>query len=124
MVSMNGSVYADPGFSWFDSVGVTDIEFMRSDALGSKYENNIFVGDINNGYLYFFTLNEDRTGFTFNQTGMSDLVADNADELDPLIFGTGFVGITDVETGPDGYLYILTYDGKLYRIEPNENIAI
>jgi short subunit fatty acids transporter len=33
------------------------------------------------------------------------------------IFCTGFIGgISDIETGPDGYLYILTYFGKLSRI--------
>jgi glucose/arabinose dehydrogenase len=31
---------------------------------------------------------------------------------------TGFGGITDVETGPDGYLYILTFAGELYRVVP------
>ena len=36
--------------------------------------------------------------------------------------GTAFGGITDIETGPDGFLYILTLDresdgeGKIYRI--------
>jgi len=43
--------------------------------------------------------------------------ADNKNELSEIIFGFGFKGITDIQTGPDGYLYILTYlDGKLYRI--------
>jgi aldose sugar dehydrogenase len=33
--------------------------------------------------------------------------------------GTGFnQGITDIETGPDGYLYVLTFGGDLYRIVP------
>jgi len=48
------------------------------------------------------------------------MVADNKNELSKIIFGSGFKGITDIQTGPDGYLYILTYlDGKLYRIVPN-----
>jgi glucose/arabinose dehydrogenase len=46
-----------------------------------------------------------------------DLVASNDRQRAAVIFGTGFTGgITDIETGPDGYLYILTYSGKLYRI--------
>jgi aldose sugar dehydrogenase len=37
--------------------------------------------------------------------------------VDPLIFGTGFEAITDIEIGPDGYLYVLSFDeGILYKI--------
>jgi aldose sugar dehydrogenase len=131
-----GSEYADPVFSWKEQIGVTDIEFFNSSKLGIEYANNIFVGDINNGNLYFFKLNENRTGIHFVgeknknrndskeaiQTGLQqDLVADNKDELAKVIFGTDFGRITDIETGPDGLLYILSYeDGKIYRIV-NEN---
>jgi glucose/arabinose dehydrogenase len=35
------------------------------------------------------------------------------------MFGSGFGGITDMEVGPDGYLYVLSFDrGMLYRISP------
>ncbi len=128
LVQLDGSHYADPVFSWLESIGITDIEFLDSTKLGSKYANNIFVGDINNGNLYFFTVNESRTGITFegsengaqnNQDSLMDLVADNQDELSAITFGTGFEGgVSDIETGPDGYLYILSYDGQLYRIVP------
>jgi aldose sugar dehydrogenase len=128
LVQLDGSHYADPVFSWLEAIGITDIEFLDSTKLGSKYANNIFVGDINNGNLYFFTVNESRTGITFevsgdgaqnNQDSLMDLVADNQDELSAITFGTGFEGgITDIETGPDGYLYILSFGGQLYRIIP------
>jgi glucose/arabinose dehydrogenase len=52
-----------------------------------------------------------------------DLVADpvkeegEESELSSLIVGEGFGRITDIETGPDGLLYILSYEeGKIYRI--------
>jgi glucose/arabinose dehydrogenase len=33
------------------------------------------------------------------------------------VLGKGFGRITDIETGPDGFLYVLTYeDGRIYRI--------
>jgi aldose sugar dehydrogenase len=36
-----------------------------------------------------------------------------------LIFGTGFGGVSDLKTGPDGLLYILSIgDGAIYRIIP------
>jgi glucose/arabinose dehydrogenase len=37
--------------------------------------------------------------------------------VNAVTFATGFPqGITDIETGPDGYLYVLTFAGDLYRI--------
>jgi aldose sugar dehydrogenase len=37
--------------------------------------------------------------------------------VSPLIIGKNFGRITDIETGIDGYLYVLTYlDGKIWRI--------
>lgn len=118
LVQFEGSHYADPVFSWRDAQGITDIEFLNSTKLGEKYAHNIFVGDINNGNLYFFTVNDGRTGLELGGAGLDDLVADNNLELDAVTFGTGFGGITDIETGPDGYLYILTFGGNLYRILP------
>jgi glucose/arabinose dehydrogenase len=119
LVQFNGSQYADPVFSWLISEGITDIEFLNSTRLGDRYTNNIFVGNVNNGNLYFFTVNDDRTGLTLDgSSGLADLVADNTAELSAVTFGTGFGEITDIETGPDGYLYILSLNGSLYRIVP------
>ncbi len=122
LVILSGSYYGDPVFSWEPSLGVTDIEFFNSKNLGDNYENNIFVGDINNGNIYYFKLNDSRTGFDFVSAGIEvDRVA-NEEEKDKLVWGTGFAGITDLETGLDGNLYILTFDessdgdGKIYRI--------
>lgn len=127
LVIFDNATYKDPVFSWYTPVGVTDIEFFSSSMLGSKYENNIFVGDINNGYLYFFEVNENRTGLKFSDSRLLDLVADPVrekslyGELSSIIFGERFGRITDIETGPDGYLYVLTYeDGRIYRIINNE----
>jgi aldose sugar dehydrogenase len=117
LISVPESNYSDPVFSWRYAIGVTDIEFLKSSKLGEKYKNNLFVGDINNGNLYYFQLNETRTGLKFNSSGLSDMVVDNKNELSGITFAAGFKGITDIKTGPDGCLYILSYlDGKLYRI--------
>jgi glucose/arabinose dehydrogenase len=117
LVMFEGAHYADPVFSWRAPVGVTDIEFLNSALLGESYENNIFAGDINMGSLYYFEVNEARDGLVL-EGSLADLVADNNGELSPVILGTGFRGITDIETGPDGYLYILSYSGNVYRIVP------
>ena len=124
LVNFAGSKYADPVFSWKYEIGVTDIEFLNSSKLGQKYTNNIFVGDINYGNLYYFEVNDSRTGIKLNPViasdGLSDLVADDSRESSPITFGANFGRITDIETGPDGFLYILSYDeGKIYRIVPS-----
>ncbi|MGB7956429.1 MAG: hypothetical protein WCF23_20845, partial [Candidatus Nitrosopolaris sp.] len=57
--------------------------------------------------------------------GLSDLVVDNKNELNAVKFGTGFGGITDIKTGPDGYLYVLSIlDGSIYRISPVSSTVI
>jgi hypothetical protein len=44
-------------------------------------------------------------------------VADTNSELEELIFGTGFGGITDLKVGPDGLLYVLSFlQGKIFRV--------
>jgi aldose sugar dehydrogenase len=121
LVNFPGSQYADPLFSWTEPPAVTDIEFLDSSTLGDRYANNIFVGDINNGNLYFFEVNENRDGIILDtaqqESGLSDLVVDNEEELSAITFGSGFGGITDIETGPNGSLYVLSYDdGIIYEI--------
>src|SRR5918993_375147 len=121
LVNFPGSHYADPLFSWAERLGPTDIEFFNSPQLGDRYTNNIFVGDITRGNFYFFEVNENRDGISLDsaqqQSGLSDLVVDNEDELSAITFGSGFGGITDIETGPDGNLYVLSFDdGIIYEI--------
>jgi glucose/arabinose dehydrogenase len=112
----------DPIFSWKEPVGLTDLEFVNSTALGLQYANKIFVGDINNGYLYYFELNDNPTGIKLDENVLEDLtdqVADDEEEVSDIIFGSGFGdGINDTEMGPDGFLYILTFNGSIYRITP------
>jgi glucose/arabinose dehydrogenase len=121
LVNFPGSHYADPRFSWTEPVAPTDIEFFNSSNLGERYTNNIFVGDIVRGNLYFFEVNENRDGISLDttqqQAGLSDLAVDSEDELSAITFGSGFGGITDIETGPDGNLYVLSFDdGIIYEI--------
>jgi aldose sugar dehydrogenase len=123
LVNFPGSHYADPLFSWAEPPAVTDIEFLDSSNLGDRYTNNIFVGDINNGNLYFFGINENRNAIQLDaaqqESGLSDLMVDNEEELSAITFGSGFGDITDIETGTDGFLYVLSYDdGIIYRISP------
>src|SRR5918996_701223 len=130
LVNLAGSQYIDPVFSWTESRGVTDIEFFNSTAFGPSYENGIFVGDVTSGTLFYFEPTADRTGINLESDPLlSDLVADSDDEISAITFGTGFAGIADIETGPDGNLYVLTFDretegqGSLYRILPASEVG-
>jgi aldose sugar dehydrogenase len=124
LVYFGNSQYADPKFVWTVPIGVTALKFLNSDKLGDQYANNMFVGDINNGLLYRFTLNEARDSIFIDDTysGNIELLEDNKiddpKENLPLIFGHGFGGITEIQVGADGYLYVLSYTGSLYRILP------
>ena len=122
LMIFDGSKYADPVFSWKDPVGLTDLEFLNSTVFGPEYSYNLFVSDINNGNLYFFELNDNRTGIKLTDSDLDDLtvqVADDEQELSEIVFGNGFEGgITDIETGPDGFLYVLSFNGNIYRIFP------
>ncbi|KAA2282981.1 MAG: PQQ-dependent sugar dehydrogenase [Candidatus Nitrosocosmicus sp.] len=130
LVYFGNSHYADPKFVWDTTIGITALKFLNSDKLGKAYQNNMFVGDINNGLLYRFTLNEARDNILINNTYVGDLKALQDNEINdpkenqPLIFGQGFGGITDIQVGPDGYLYVLTYTGSLYKILPKADSTL
>jgi glucose/arabinose dehydrogenase len=126
LVTFDGKgVYRAPEFTWLQTVAPTALKFLSSDRLGKQYENTIFVGDVDYGRLYNFKLNEDRTGLVIaaNDSPLVDKVANTPDEMTKqagVTIGQGFGVITDMQVGPeDGYLYILTLQGSLYRIVPN-----
>lgn len=117
LVNFPGSSYTDPVMNWRQPIGITDLEVFSSSQLGPAYRFNLFVGDINNGNLYFLTFNQARTGFVLTHPGLSDKIVDNSGELASITLITGFSGVTDLMTASDGLLYVLSYgDGKIYRI--------
>ncbi|MFL6383099.1 MAG: PQQ-dependent sugar dehydrogenase [Nitrososphaeraceae archaeon] len=118
--------YSGPEFTWSShTVGPTALKFLNSDnKLGKQYDNDMFVGDVHNGNIYHFKLNEARTDLVLGGGLLADKVADSDSELEEsaagvggIIFGKGFGGITDLEVGPDGYLYVVSIgQGAIYRI--------
>jgi len=110
--------YSAPEFVWKYTVGPTALKFLSSDKLGKKYENDIFVGDVDNGRIYHFKLNQNRTGLLL-QGPLIDKVADTDSELHNVIFAGDFGIISDLKVGPDGYLYFVVFnEGKIYRVVP------
>lgn len=112
--------YSDPEFVWSTTLGPTALIFLHSDRLGEQYQNDIFVGSIVTGNIYHFDLNQDRTQLVL--TGeLEDKIAETREtgEQD-IVFGEGFAGISDLEVGPDGYLYVVSLgQGKIFRIVPS-----
>lgn len=110
--------YSSPELTWDLSVAPTALKFLDTEKLGSEYKNNIIVGDINFGNIYYFKLNQDRKSLDLGK-GLTDKIAQTEEELSDVVLGHGFGGITDLEVGPDGFLYVLVYDkndGRIYRI--------
>jgi len=117
LISFEGSRYSEPEFSWRIPEGLTAIEFLKSKKYGAEYQNDVFIGDVH-GVLYHFELNENRDGFVFSDNMLEDLIADNREEAESIIFGRELGVITDIKTGPDGYLYLLSMVPQYYMFAP------
>jgi aldose sugar dehydrogenase len=116
------AAYSDPEFSWADTVAPTDLHFFNSARLGSQYQNDLFVGDVNTGTIFHFDLTSDRKSLVLGGD-LADLVADNTggllDEQESIIFGSGFGVVTDLLNGPGGMFALSLSNGRLYRITTN-----
>jgi glucose/arabinose dehydrogenase len=115
--------YSSPEFVWDTTAGPTALTFLDSDKLGKEYENDMFVGSVNNGIIYRFDLSEDRKSLSLSGD-LADMVLNRGDNFDQIVFGRYFGGVTDLEVGPDGYLYVVsgdreTNEGAIYRVVPN-----
>jgi aldose sugar dehydrogenase len=127
--------YSDPKFEWNSPVvAPTAVAFLNSERLGTQYKNDMFIGDFNNGTIYHFKLNGNRTELTLNRpiskntththNGSCNIILSNtcmSDYTENTIFGEGFNGITDIKIGPDGYLYVVSHiGGTIFRIVPKD----
>lgn len=123
-----GAHYSDPEFSWKYAVAPAGIGFLRSRALGPQYEHDLFVGaartTLANGYLFRFDLTGNRRRIAVDDPRLEDRVADNtakfdATESESILFGRDFGVGTDIQTGPDGHLYVVSLSGgavyEIYR---------
>jgi aldose sugar dehydrogenase len=124
LVSFNGKgKYSEPEFIWIPPVAPTAIQFLASDKYGPSYENDLFVSDANTGSIYHFELTDNRTALQLNQS-LEDKIANNLNELKNITAAVGFGRITDMQIGPDEYLYILSSsdDGvSIDRLIPTQN---
>jgi aldose sugar dehydrogenase len=111
--------YSDPEFSWKGGTVPTAIMFFHSNRLGTEFEHDIFVGTAT-GNLYHFDLTKDRTQFDL-KGDLNDEVADNFEESESALVASNLGIVTDLEIGPDGYIYGTNYqeNGSILRISPD-----
>jgi aldose sugar dehydrogenase len=121
-----GARYSDPEFSWKWEVAPGGIGFLGSRALGPQFEGDLFVGAatplLEGGYLFRFNMTGNNRQVAVNDPLLEDRVADNLakheiTESESLLIGTGFGVTTDVETGPNGNLFVVSLtDGAVYEV--------
>lgn len=120
------SHYSDPEFSWKFEVAPAGLGFIASRALGPQYEGDLVVGaaatGLAGGHLFRFNLTGNRRKIGVDDPRLEDRVADNVAKFDiteseSLLFGTNFGVGTDVQTGPNGNLYVVSLThGRIYEI--------
>ena len=123
-----GAHYNDPEFSWKYAIPAAPLGFVNGRGLGPQFEGDMFVGAartfLYGGFLFRFQLNPpDRLHFNFNDNPLLiDRVADNTDKFDvtesePLLIGQNFGITTDIQTGPNGNVFVVSNtNGAVYEI--------
>ena len=117
----------DPEFSWKNVVPPAALGFVTGTALGAQSDGDLIVGSAvaraaNAGHLYRFRLNGGRNHLQFDDPQLKDTVADNTalddfvTEGAEILFGTNFGIVTDIQTGPDGALYLVGPAGTILKI--------
>jgi hypothetical protein len=121
-----GATFDDPEFSWKWEVAPGGIGFVNSNALGPQFKNDMFVGAaipaLEGGYLFHFNLTGNREMIAVDDPRLDDRVADNAGkheitESESLLIGRNFGSGTDIETGPNGNVFVVSLtQGAVYEI--------
>ncbi|MBA2732140.1 MAG: PQQ-dependent sugar dehydrogenase, partial [Acidobacteria bacterium] len=134
LYSIPGSQYREPEFSWKYAVAPSPIGFVKGTSLGAQFEGDLFVGasrtTLYNGYLFRMRLSGDRLRIAMSDPRLQDTVADNLDKFDiteseSLLIGKNFGVTTDIQTGPDGNLYIVSLsNGAVYQITAANSLQL
>jgi aldose sugar dehydrogenase len=121
-----GAHYSDPEFSWKWEVAPGGIGFVNGRGLGPQFDGNLFVGAatpvLAGGYLFRFRLTGNRQKIAVDDPRLEDRVADNngkhdGTESESLLIGRDFGVVTDIETGPNGNLFVVSLSrGAIYEI--------
>ena len=131
MVMFPGAQFKDPELSWKYEVAPGGIGFLDSRKLGSRYRGDLFMAGardlLEGGHLFRIELSGNRRSVDPSDPRLNDRVADNVNkweltESESLLFGRNFGVGTDVQTGPDGHLYVVSLTkGTVYEIAPRND---
>ena len=120
------SHYSDPEFSWKYEIAPAAVGFISSKNLGNQYRGDMIIGAarpfIEGGHLFRMQLTGNRRKIAVDDPRLRDRVADNLEkfeltESETLLFGTGFGIGSDIQTGLNGNLYIVSLsNGTIYEI--------
>lgn len=121
-----GSHYSEPEFSWKFAVDPGAIGFVRGRALGPQFEGDLFVGGarsfLEGGHLFHLNLTGNRRKIGVDDPRLEDRVADNLckydlTESESLLIGRNFGTVTDLRTGPNGNMFVVSIDtGSVFEI--------
>jgi glucose/arabinose dehydrogenase len=121
-----GATYSDPQFSWRFEVAPGGMNFLRGRGLGPQFEDDLFMGagtaNLAGGYLFHFNLTGNRRSIGVDDPRLDDRVADNLakheiTESESLLIGRDFGITTDIETGPNGNLFVVSLSrGAIYEV--------
>lgn len=121
-----GSHYSEPEFSWKFAVDPGAIGFVRGRALGPQFEGDLFVGGarpfLEGGHLFHLNLTGNRRKIGVDDPRLEDRVADNLckydlTESESLLIGRNFGTVTDLQTGPNGNMFVVSIDtGSVFEI--------
>ena len=136
MVMLPGAHYSDPEFSWKFEVAPAGVGFMDGRGIGPQYDGDLFMGAarpfLEGGFLWRFNLTGNRRKIGVDDPRLEDRVADNLNkpsatdpaanaqaivESESLLFGRNFGVVTDIKTGPNGNLFVVSLsNGAIYEI--------
>ncbi len=123
LYEVDGAHYSDPEFVTGVKASPTAVTFQPSPVMGANVWNDVFVGEghfSSNRRIYRFDLNNARDGFVFGDPNLSgDHFGATYVEMTSIIFAEGFQIITDIEIAPNGFMYVVTWAGTVYRIRPD-----
>ncbi len=126
LLMLPGAHYDDPEFSWKHVLAPSAIGFTRGSGLGPAFAGDLWVGfstlDTEGGPLFHFNLTGNRRKIGTDDPRLEDRVADNLTfhditESESLLAGRDFGIVTDIETAPNGNLYVASLlTGEIYEV--------
>jgi glucose/arabinose dehydrogenase len=126
LVMFRGAHHSDPEMAWRFEIAPAGMGFLTGRRLGPQYRNDLFMAasrtTLAGGYLFRFNLTGNRRRIGVDDPRLEDRVADNTDKFDiteseQFLFGRNFGIGTDVLTGPNSSLYVVSLSNNaIYEI--------